>query len=301
MVRCAAPPGTHMDTTHGLDASSALAAVKAALDEDEALSDATSEFLRLAGTSIRAEIQSRSHGIVAGLTVARIAFSLLDPHALFEPSVDDGDAVHPGQIVAGVSGNAAAIMAAERTALNFLQRLSGIATLTGEYVRRVEGTGVTILDTRKTTPLLRGLEKYAVRVGGGENHRGNLRDMILIKENHIRARGGIEAVAADLGGRAAPVAVEVEIDSLDMLGRFLGTPVQRIMLDNFAPDEVRSALSMISAYTMTHPGYRPEIEVSGGITLENVSRYAMNGVTYISIGALTHSAGSLDFSLEVLD
>ncbi len=288
-----------MNDVHGLDVSSVRETVRAALDEDAAWNDATCAYLRLSGKAIRAEIQSLSHGLVAGFPLAEAAFRALDPRAVFESSVREGSAVGPGQIIARVSGDAAAIMAAERTALNFLQRLSGIATLTHEYVRRVAGTGTTILDTRKTTPLLRVFEKYAVRVGGGENHRSNLRDMVLIKENHIRACGGIGMVVAELASRTAPASVEVEIDSLDLLRRFLGTPVDRIMLDNFTPDDVRAALAMISGYAGAHPDYRPEIEVSGGISLENIARYAVDGVTYISIGALTHSARALDFTLEV--
>ncbi|MBI4721035.1 MAG: carboxylating nicotinate-nucleotide diphosphorylase [Chitinivibrionia bacterium] len=288
-----------MNDAHELDPSSVREAVKAALAEDAAWDDATSGLLRLSGRTVRAEIRCMSHGVMAGLDIAHAAFRAMDPGVTFEPAAHDGSGVRPGQVVAAVRGDAAAIMAAERTALNFLQRLSGIATLTRDYVGRVAHSGATILDTRKTTPLLRSFEKYAVRVGGGENHRSNLRDMVLIKENHIRACGGIGSVAGKLAGRTAPVAVEVEIDSLDLLRDFLGTPVDRIMLDNFTPDDVQAALAMISSYENAHPGYRPDIEVSGGVTLENISRYAVKGVRYISIGTLTHSARALDFTLEV--
>lgn len=289
-----------MGKTPELNRSSIRRCVRAALEEDAAWKDVTSSLLGLSGRSAVAEIQSLSRGVIAGLEIASAAFVEIDPDLQFDALVSEGADIEPDAVIARISGNAGAIMAAERTALNFLQRLSGIATLTRAYVRAVAGSGVTVLDTRKTTPLLREFEKYAVRIAGGSNHRSSVSEMVLVKENHIRSAGGIETVMRALSSRAARVPVEVEIDSLNLLGIFLGTPVNRIMLDNFTPDDVAAALDMIARYRLSHPGYDPEIEVSGGISLENIRRYALPGVHFISIGALTHSAPVLDLTLEVL-
>jgi len=267
--------------------------VERALDEDGARSDVTTNYLRLAGTPICADLVAGADGVVAGMRVARAAFVLLDEAVEFDARVGDGDRIHPGDILAQVRGDAGAVLSAERVALNFLQRLSGIATLTARFVERVEGTGVTILDTRKTTPLLRPLERYAVVVGGGRNHRFNLSDMLLIKENHLRSVDGLASVAARLAEGRPAQRVEVEIDSLEALGPALDLGVDRIMLDNFAPADVEKAVARIG-----HRG-RVEIEVSGGITLDNVAAYALPGVDFISVGALTHGASWLDVSLEV--
>lgn len=282
-----------------LDRASIERIVHAALEEDAAGQDVTSSLLTLAGESIGAHILTRSPGVIAGLDVAAAAFNLIDPAIGFEALVEDGAEVRGDTVLVALRGDAAAIMAAERTALNFLQRLSGIATLTRAYVRAVAGTGVTVLDTRKTTPLLREFEKYAVRTGGGGNHRGDLREMVLIKENHIRSAGGIGRVVRLLSEASARVPVEVEVDSLEQLRTFLGAPADRIMLDNFSPEDVVKALELIEQHRRKRGGRTPEVEISGGITLDNITRYALPGVHYISIGALTHSAPVLDLTLEV--
>jgi nicotinate-nucleotide pyrophosphorylase (carboxylating) len=195
-------------------------------------------------------------------------------------------------------GRAASVVSSERTALNFLQRLCGIATHAARFVHAVEGTGVVILDTRKTTPLWRELEKYAVRCGGAQNHRRDLHAMVLIKDNHIRAMGGRDELLRRLACGDRPGFVEVEVDSLDFLRALLGARVDRIMLDNFTPAGVAGALTLVRAHRASHPG-RLEIEVSGGVTLENVRDYAQPGVDFISVGALTHSAPAAAMSLEV--
>lgn len=279
-----------------------------ALKEDGAAKDVTCEYLGIGAGSVNAAVLAKGEGVIAGLDVARMAFdeigSIVDlgkaePAIEFDALVNDGDRVAEGDVVVALSGPALGILAAERVALNFLQRLSGVATLTSVFVAAVEGTGVTILDTRKTTPLLRPLEKYAVKMGGGGNHRYNLSDMLLIKENHFRAIGGSDALVGLLKTRKPPLAIEVEVDSLDFLKELLGTPVDRIMLDNFTPEQVTEAVALIAQYRAGHPVFKPEIEVSGGINLKTIKMFALPGVDFISIGALTHSAPALDLSLEV--
>jgi nicotinate-nucleotide pyrophosphorylase (carboxylating) len=213
--------------------------------------------------------------------------------------------------VAKIFGPAGSILTGERTALNFMQRLSGIATLTRQFVDRVEGTGCRILDTRKTTPGLRYLEKYAVQMGGGQNHRFALWDMYLVKDNHIRAAGGVTAALDRIMRTRQDVPLEVEVESLDQLREALRPGVDRILVDNRSLEEVRAAVAVVDAWCRTNPpdprvtahGAKrwPEIEVSGGIQLDTVRKYAETGVDYISVGALTHSAPALDLSLEIED
>jgi nicotinate-nucleotide pyrophosphorylase (carboxylating) len=223
----------------------------------------------------------------------------------------DGTAVEPGVAVARLFGSAGSILTGERTALNFLQRLSGIATLTRRFVDRVRGTGATILDTRKTTPGMRYLEKYAVKMGGGENHRFALWDMYLVKDNHIRAAGGVSAAIDRIQRTRQDVPLEVEVESLDQLREALRPEVDRILVDNRPVEEVRRAVEEVDRWCREHAsesrtarkGARrwPEVEVSGGITLENVRAYAETGADYISVGALTHSAPALNLNLEIED
>ena len=194
-------------------------------------------------------------------------------------------------MLAELAGPAAAILTGERTALNLLARLCGIATLTRRYVDQVDGTGVTILDTRKTTPGLRTLEKYAVCCGGGSNHRIGLDDAILVKENHLRIAGGIAAAAAALAGRTAGIVIEVEAETLDQVAEALAAGIERILLDNMTADEVAQAVELV--------GGRTQLEASGGITLATIRAYAETGVDFVSVGALTHAARSLHVSLEV--
>jgi nicotinate-nucleotide pyrophosphorylase (carboxylating) len=282
----------------GLDERYVRRIAREALGEDGYSSDVTTSYLGIGGREVAASIVARAEGIVAGIGVARIVFEEAGGGVVFDPLLADGSPVRDGTVIARIEGRASVILAAERTALNFLQRLSGVATLTAAFVERVGGTGAAILDTRKTTPLLRGLEKYAVRAGGGKNHRLGLSDMVLVKDNHLQVLGGAR-LRDVLAGSAPPVDVEVEVDSLAALRDLLGAPVQRVMLDNFSPGEVAEAVRLISDYRRDHPVFAPAVEVSGGVDLSNVRDYALPGVDFISIGALTHSAPALDLSLEV--
>lgn len=234
---------------------------------------------------------SRQDGRVSGLSCARLSLAALDPTASFEVVTPDGADVLPGTILAKAQGNARAVLAAERTGLNLLGRLSGIATLTRSYVRLVEGTGATIVDTRKTTPGLRALEKYAVRCGGGVNHRFGLDDAILIKDNHVAACGGVgEAVRRARAHAGHLVKVEVEVDSLDQLEEALIHGPDVVMLDNFSLDHLEIAVALAKG--------RAVLEASGGVNLTTVRAIAETGVDVISVGALTHSAPVLDIGLD---
>jgi nicotinate-nucleotide pyrophosphorylase (carboxylating) len=263
------------------------------------------------GIGARASVMVKEPGVVAGIELARLVFRELDPLLKFEGLVPDGTEVQPGIAVARVTGSAGPILTGERTALNFLQRMSGIATLTHRFVEKVKGTPVKILDTRKTTPGLRYLEKYAVKMGGGENHRFALWDMYLVKDNHIRAAGGVTAAIDRIQRTRQDVPLEVEVESIAQLREALRPEVDRILVDNRTIEEVRACVTEVDHWYHAHPpdartkrpGARrwPEIEVSGGITLETVRGYAETGVDYISVGALTHSASALNLSLEIED
>lgn len=272
-----------------------------ALVEDGAGDDVTSSYLELADHTIEASIVAGTPGVVAGIDVVATVFRCADPDIRCDAQVADGDSIAVGDVAVRLEGRAGVILAGERVALNFLQRLSGIATQTRRFVDAAAGSGIRILDTRKTTPLIRALEKYAVTVGGGHNHRFNLSDLILVKENHLRTIGGVEALRKRLSKRKPQQRIEVEVDSIEALGMLLGAPVDRIMLDNFAPDEIRTAVSDIGKAGRRDGTFRPVIEVSGGVTLDNIEQYCIEGVDDISVGALTHSATPLDFSLEVLE
>jgi len=237
---------------------------------------------------------SRRDGRVSGLSCARLALAALDPTARFEVVTPDGADAAPGAILARAEGNARAVLAAERTGLNLLGRLSGIATLTRAYVRLVAGTGATIVDTRKTTPGLRALEKYAVRCGGGVNHRFGLDDAILIKDNHVAACGGVgEAVRRARAHAGHLVKVEVEVDGLDQLEEALKHGPDVVMLDNFSLDDLKTAVRIAKG--------RAVLEASGGVNLTTVRAIAETGVDVISVGALTHSAPVLDIGLDAVD
>ena len=263
-----------------------------ALAEDLGSGDLTSEELFGVGDRCEAMILLKEAGIVCGLPVARAAFRKLDEAMEIERLVGEGEVVTeaPREIVR-LAGRTRALLGAERVALNLLGRLSGIATLTRRFVEAVEGTGVAILDTRKTTPGLRVLEKYAVRTGGGVNHRYGLFDAVLVKDNHLRLAGGVEEAVRRLRA-TVNLPLEVEVDTFEEVERALELGVERILLDNMSPAEAARAVKLVAA--------RAQLEVSGGVTLENVRAYAETGVNTISIGALTHSARSLDVSLEVL-
>ncbi|WP_421930617.1 carboxylating nicotinate-nucleotide diphosphorylase [Phenylobacterium sp.] len=236
---------------------------------------------------------NRQAGVISGLACARLAILALDPKASFEAVVKDGAQVEAGAVLAKVTGNARAILSAERTALNLMGRLSGVASLTRAYVDRIDGTGARIVDTRKTTPGLRHLEKYAVRCGGGVNHRFGLDDAILIKDNHVAACGGVANALKRARAFAGHLTkVELEVDSLEQLREALPHGADVIMLDNFSPDDLKAAVALA--------GGKVVLEASGGVNLQTVRAIAESGVQVISVGALTHSAPVLDIGLDAV-
>ena len=273
--------------------------VQAALSEDLGPGDATTLALIPEHATARAEIKSKATGILAGVPVAREAFLQVDPTLIFEADQEDGDALEPGTVIARVRGKTRGILTAERTALNFLQHLSGIATATARLANRLEGTPTHLLDTRKTVPVMRALAKYAVRCGGGENHRRGLYDMILIKENHMAAAKDFQAAVASARKHYPELRVEVEVTSLDELAKAMDAKPDRILLDNFDPALVREAVRHVDIWLESRGGRRPEIEVSGRVNEANIREYAGHGVDYISSGAITHSAPALDISLDL--
>jgi nicotinate-nucleotide pyrophosphorylase (carboxylating) len=268
-----------------------LDAVVLALREDVGSGDITSNSIISTDKKITAKIIVKEYGIICGLSVARLVFQSVDRNIIFSEKVSDGKAVKKGTIAATVSGPARGILTAERTALNFLQRLSGIATYTNKFVKSA-GKSVKILDTRKTTPGLRVLEKYAVKTGGGYNHRIGLFDQVLIKGNHITVAGGLKK-AVDLAKRKYKN-VEVEAKTISQVREAIATGVARIMLDNMGISDIKRSVKLIR-----RSGKKIEIEVSGGITLKNLRGIAATGVDFVSIGALTHSAPALDISLKI--
>lgn len=265
-------------------------AVWAALAEDVGEGDVTTDATVDADAMGTAELVTRAAGVVSGLSAAEAVFRALDPDIRFERLVDDGDVLAGPAAIARVSGSQRAILTGERAALNFLGRLSGIATLTRRYVDAVAGTGVAILDTRKTTPGLRALEKQAVASGGGRNHRFGLDDGVLVKDNHLRAAGSVSDAVERLRA-ATNLPIEVECDTLEQVEEALGAGADAILLDNMSPDELRAAVALVRG--------RARLEASGGVTLDTVRAVAETGVDEISIGALTHSAPALDVSLEL--
>jgi nicotinate-nucleotide pyrophosphorylase (carboxylating) len=279
-----------------------------ALEEDLFLGDATSEATIDAAALGEGRFLAKDDLVLAGTAIAVRVFERLGATCAFD--LADGARAAQGQWIGTARGPVRALLAAERTALNFLQRLCGVATLTRRFVEAVAGTGAIILDTRKTTPGLRFLEKYAVRCGGGENHRLALWDMYLVKDNHLRAAGGVTAaIERILRTRQGDLLLEVEVESLDQLREALRPEVDRILVDNRPVEEVRRAVEEVDRWCAAHPpdsprlrpGAKrwPEVEVSGGLTLATARAYAETGVDYLSVGALTHSAPSLDLSLEV--
>jgi nicotinate-nucleotide pyrophosphorylase (carboxylating) len=279
----ALPPGTE-------------ALIDRALAEDVGEGDFTSLWTVPALREGTATVVAKAAGVIAGGEVARAVFLRVDPALDVALAAGDGSAVQPGDVVATVRGSLRSLLTAERTALNFLQRLSGVATLTRLYVGEVEGTGARVIDTRKTTPGLRLLEKEAVRAGGGANHRMGLHDMVMIKDNHIAAAGGITAaVEAVRRANDRALRVEVETTTLAEVDEALAAGVDRIMFDNMDVEQVRRAVARVGAWS----GPRPETEASGGVDLHGVRAYAATGVDFVSVGALTHSAPALDLSLRV--
>jgi nicotinate-nucleotide pyrophosphorylase (carboxylating) len=267
--------------------------VRAALLEDLGRAgDVTAAACLPAGEQITATFAARAEGRLAGLDCARLAVALMDPAARFEALALDGADFAKGQALARVTGEARAILSAERSALNLLSRLTGVATLTRTYVRAIEGTGARIVCTRKTTPGLRALEKYAVRCGGTVNHRFGLDDAILIKDNHIAACGGVaKALERARAACGHLMKIEIEVDRLDQLDEALPFRPDVIMLDNFALDDLRAAVARAAGAVA--------LEASGGVTLATVRAIAETGVDAISVGALTHSAPILDIGLDI--
>ncbi|HLG70466.1 MAG TPA: carboxylating nicotinate-nucleotide diphosphorylase [Chloroflexota bacterium] len=275
----------------GLNLLAAEEAVRIALQEDIGTGDLTSDLTVEPHHRARAEMRMKARGVIAGLEVAAIAFRQMDPEVSFAALVKDGDTVDRGAVIARIEGRARGILSAERTALNFLQRMSGVATATRELVDLCEGRA-TILDTRKTAPGLRALDKYAVAVGGARNHRFGLFDGILIKENHIRAAGGIaQAVSRCRQGVPLLTKIEVEVTNFDELRQALDSGADVILLDNMSPHEMRQAAEITAG--------RAQLEASGGISRENLREVASTGVDFISSGALTHSTKALDISLLI--
>jgi nicotinate-nucleotide pyrophosphorylase (carboxylating) len=264
--------------------------VRRALAEDLGWGDVTTEAVVPTDLKARGVILCKCDCVIAGLEVAAEAFMQLDPGCTFDRKCKDSDRRKPGDVVADVYGQAAAMLTAERTALNFLQRLSGIATLTRRFVDATHG-GITILDTRKTTPTLRALEKYAVRAGAGINHRAGLDDGILIKDNHIRLAGGVREAVRRMKDAGAEMPIEVEAQSLAQVDDALAAGADIILLDNMSEDAIRDAVAKIHG--------RAKIELSGGVTLDRLPNLAKTGADYVSIGALTHSAPAADLSFEL--
>lgn len=277
---------------HRLAASLVRDAVAVALAEDLGLAgDVTTEATVPAAARAVGVIAARKPGIVAGIAVAEAAFRAVDPAAIVEIHVDDGEIVAAGQAVCRVSGSARALLQAERVALNYLGHMSGIATLTRAYVDAIAGTRATITDTRKTTPGLRAFEKFAVRCGGGRNHRFGLFDAVLIKDNHIVAAGGVEAAVQAARARTGHmIKIEIEVDTLEQLAIVLRLPIDAVLLDNMSVDTLARAVAMVEGRLLT--------EASGGVTLDTVRAIAETGVDLISVGALTHSAPVLDLGLD---
>lgn len=265
--------------------------ISAALDEDLGTGDVTSRSVIDGDVSWSGAIVARSRGVVAGLGIAARTFALVDRDASTDLIIDDGTTVEAGAKLAVVRGPAVALLTAERVALNFLGRLSGVATLTRRYVDAVAGSGAKIVDTRKTTPGLRRLERYAVRAGGGVNHRFGLWDAVLIKDNHVAAVGSAkEAVRRARRATAKGIVIEVECDTLDQVGEALEAGADSVLLDNMDIESMRRAVALARGKAI--------VEASGGMTLARVAEVAATGVDVISVGALTHSAPALDIALD---
>src|ERR1044072_6955842 len=264
--------------------------ITTALEEDIGTGDVTTNTIVPAGATLRGRIVAKQDGIVAGLDIAKHVFLILNQDITFIAKATDGSRVTRRNVLAEVEGPARALLTGERTALNFLGRMSGIATLTRRFVDAVAGTQATILDTRKTAPGLRMTDKLAVRLGGGENHRTGLFDMVLIKDNHIDFAGSITKAVE--GGRASGTTLEIEVETrtLDDVREALAIGVERVLLDNMSPDTMREAVAIC--------GGRAKLEATGNVTLDDVLEVPKTGVDYISVGALTHSPAAFDVSLE---
>jgi nicotinate-nucleotide pyrophosphorylase (carboxylating) len=280
-----------------LDASACHSLLRSFLAEDIGTGDITTELTVSSAQGARGEVICKSPLVLAGMDLFVEVFRLLDLTAEADVFSQDGEELIPGKMPASIRASARALLTGERVALNLLQRLSGIATLTRKFVHAVEGTGAEILDTRKTTPGLRALEKYAVRVGGGKNHRKDLSEAVLIKDNHIRLAGGVSAALTAARAAKGRVAwIEIEVTNLDELSAALPHHPDVILLDNMPPSLVRQAVEQVRGHSSPN---RIRTEASGGVSLDNVRKFAEAGVDWISVGALTHSAPAVDISFEI--
>lgn len=269
-----------------------LEAIRRALEEDIGPGDATSNSIIPPEATMRGQIIAKENGVIAGLEVAGAVYQAVDPKITYQPQVSDGAQVENRQVIAALSGPARSLLTAERAALNFMGRMSGIATLTRQFVDAVTGTKAAILDTRKTAPGLRMADKWAVALGGGQNHRIGLYDMVLIKDNHIDFAGSISAAVERARAGAPGLPIEVEARALDHVREALALGVERILLDNMTPEMMREAVQIAAG--------RAKLEASGNVSLATVRKIAETGVDMISIGALTHSAPVFDVSFDYL-
>jgi nicotinate-nucleotide pyrophosphorylase (carboxylating) len=268
--------------------------VDAALDEDAPWGDITSELFVPAGAVATAELNAREPGVFAGAAVVVATFAAVSAEVIVDMRIADGDRFEAGDVIAVISGPARAVLRGERIALNLVQRMSGIATLTAHFVAEVTGTTAHVVDTRKTTPGLRALERHAVRCGGGYNHRYSLSDAVLAKDNHLAVLDGsvTDAITAARAALGHTTHIEVEVDRIDQIEPVLAGGVDTIMLDNFSLDELREGVAIVAG--------RAKVEASGGVSLDTVKAIAQTGVDLISVGALTHSVRSLDLGLDVV-
>jgi nicotinate-nucleotide pyrophosphorylase (carboxylating) len=264
--------------------------IERALVEDIGSGDATTDAIVPADASLHGQIVAKQDGVIAGIQIAQLVFEHLDTRIGFKARVEDGARVERGDVVVELGGPARALLTGERTALNFLGRMSGIATLTRQFVDAVKGTKAIILDTRKTAPGLRETDKLAVRLGGGQNHRIGLFDMVLIKDNHVDFAGSITTAVERVRENGSNLEIEVETRTLDDVREALGLGVQRILLDNMNEDTMKQAVEIAAG--------RAKLEASGNVSIDNVREVAQTGVDYISVGALTHSPKVFDVSLE---
>jgi nicotinate-nucleotide pyrophosphorylase (carboxylating) len=300
--------------TNDIQIDSLLPVLKYALREDIGKIDLTSTYIAAKNLNIEADFILKEDAVIAGLPIVEAMYRMLDKDVRFKPTIKDGERAYDGKTIAYVSGPARPILTGERVALNFLGHLSGVATLTGKFVGIVKKYGVRIRDTRKTTPLLRSLEKYAVRAGGGFNHRKGLYDEVLVKDNHLRVekiammnskvKGKSEIVMAVNRIRQSVqenTVIEVEVETAKQLKDALQCEIDGILLDNMSPEQIRQAVAVRDDYYKDNPAKKKVfLEISGGITLDTVEEYAKTGAEYISVGALTHSAPSINISLEVM-
>jgi nicotinate-nucleotide pyrophosphorylase (carboxylating) len=270
-----------------------LDSIRRAIAEDVGDGDVTTNSTVPTDAKARVQIVAKQSGVIAGLEVARAVFLQFDDQIIFTPAVRDGAVVSKGQTVAEISGSVRALLTGERAALNFLGRMSGIATLTRQFVDEIRGTGAVILDTRKTAPGLRTVDKLAVKVGGGQNHRHGLFDMVLIKDNHIDFAGSLSEAVKRARAAATDLEIEVEARSIEEVREALAMKVERVLLDNMTPEMMSEAVKLNNGLA--------KLEASGNVTLENVREIAETGVDYISIGALTHSPRTFDVSMKWME